>query len=564
MSKIQQRSCPNGFIYTVVRGDTLYSLARRYNTTVRAIEAANPDIYRGRIHPGQEICIPVQAPASCPGGTIYTIVSGDTLSALARRYNTTVSAIEAANPGIDPDRLYIGQKICIPASTPTPTPSCPGGTLYTVVSGDTLSAIAARYGVSLRAIINANPGIDPDVISVGQQICIPVAPSSSCPNGTLYTIVAGDTLSELARRYGTTVSAIEAANPGIDPYRLYIGQQICIPSSASTPTGPTAPACPNGTLYTIVGGDSLSLIASRFNTTVSAIEAANPGIDPNRLRIGQQICIPAAPAPTAPSCPNGTIYTVVAGDTLSAIAVRFDTTPSAIQVANPGIDPSKLYVGQKICIPATVSCPNGSIYTVVAGDTLSAIASRFNITVRAIMNANPGLSATSLYVGQRICLPVAPSPTGATLPACPNGTLYTVVAGDTLTSIANKFGTTNNAIREANPGLDPYHMHSGDVICIPVPPSATLPSCPNGRLYTVVAGDTLTTIAAKFNVTTTKIRDANPGLDPAHMHAGDVLCVPFDPPGDVVSYSGMPGPCPLVPCVRCMYSDYCSKYLRMS
>lgn len=560
MSTIQQRSCPNGFIYTVVRGDTLYLLARRYNTTVRAIEAANPDIRNGRIHTGQRICIPVQAPASCPGGTVYTIVAGDTLSALARRYNTTVSAIEAANPGIDPNRLYIGQRICIPAPAPPPTPSCPGGTLYTVVSGDTLSAIAARYGVTLRAIINANPGINPDVISVGQQICIPVKPSPSCPNGTLYTIVAGDTLSALARRYGTTVSAIEAANPGIDPERLYIGQQICIPAPAPAPT---APACPDGTLYTIKGGDSLSLIAARFNTTVSAIEAANPGIDPNRLRIGQQICIPAAPSPTAPSCPNGTIYTVVAGDTLSAIAFRFNTTLSAIYVANPGIDPSKLYVGQRICIPAAVSCPDGTIYTVVAGDTLGAIAARFNTTVSAITGANPGLSATNLYVGQRICIPVAPSPTGPTLPACQDGTLYTVVAGDTLTSIASKFGTTNTAIRNANPGLDPYHMHAGDVLCIPVPPSATLPSCPNGRLYTVVAGDTLTSIAARFNVTAAKIRNANPGLDPYHMHAGDVLCVPFDPPSDIAVSSDRPGPCPLAPCVRCVFSDYCSNYFKM-
>ncbi|MGE5527568.1 MAG: LysM peptidoglycan-binding domain-containing protein, partial [Patescibacteria group bacterium] len=66
----------------------------------------------------------INPPVSCPGGTVYTIQAGDTLFALAARFGTTVQAILAANPGLDPNRLMIGQQICIPVPAP---PTCPGG-----------------------------------------------------------------------------------------------------------------------------------------------------------------------------------------------------------------------------------------------------------------------------------------------------------------------------------------------------------------------------------------------------------------------------------------------------
>ena len=274
-------------------------------------------------------------PPTCTG-TIYTIQAGDTLFALATRFGTTVQAILAANPGLDPNRLFIGQRICIPVPQP---PTCPGF-IYTIVAGDTLFALAARFGTTVQAILAANPGLDPNRLFIGQRICIPVPAPPTCP-GFIYTIVAGDTLFALAARFGTTVQAILAANPGLDPNRLVIGQRICIPVPMPPPT------CP-GFIYTIVAGDTLFALAARFNTTVQAILAANPGLDPNRLVIGQRICIPVPMPP--PTCP-GFIYTIVAGDTLFALAARFNTTVQAILAANPGLDPNRLVIGQRICIP---------------------------------------------------------------------------------------------------------------------------------------------------------------------------------------------------------------------
>ena len=226
---------------------------------------------------------------------------------------------------------------------------CPGGTVYTIRAGDTLFALAGRFNTTVQAIIQANPGIDPNSLQVGRMICIPVAPTPGrCPGGFLYRIRAGDTFFSIARRFGTTVSALEAANPGVNPNQLQVGQEICVPAAAPGP-GP----CPGGFLYTIRAGDTFFSLASRFNVTLQALLSANPGVNPNSLQIGQQVCIPApAPTPSPGTCP-GIVYIIRSGDTLFALAQRFNTTVSAITAANPGINPDNLQVGQQVCIPTS-------------------------------------------------------------------------------------------------------------------------------------------------------------------------------------------------------------------
>jgi LysM repeat protein len=166
---------------------------------------------------------------ACPPGTVvYVIRPGDTYYSLARRFNTTVPAIVSANPLVNPNALQIGQSICIPLRPIFPP--CPEGNYYTIKAGDTLYSLVRFFRVSLDDLLEANPYINPNSLGIGQVICIPVAtPPVTCGPGTFtYTIQPGDTLYSLARRFNTTVVSIIGLNPGINPTGLLIGERICI------------------------------------------------------------------------------------------------------------------------------------------------------------------------------------------------------------------------------------------------------------------------------------------------------------------------------------------------
>ena len=152
---------------------------------------------------------------------LYTVVAGDTLWSIARRFQTTVEAIKSLN-GLTSDLLSIGQVLKIPSENNEPT-----YILYTVVAGDTLWSIARRFQTTVEAIKSLN-GLTSDLLSIGQVLKIPS--ENNEPTYILYTVVAGDTLWSIARRFQTTVEAIKSLN-GLTSNLLSIGQVLRIPSN---------------------------------------------------------------------------------------------------------------------------------------------------------------------------------------------------------------------------------------------------------------------------------------------------------------------------------------------
>jgi len=132
-------------------------------------------------------------PPAVPEGaaTEYVVVKGDTFSGIAKKFGVTVKAVEAANPGVEPTKLKLGQKLSIPAASgnaaaPTPTGLAPAGAsggegIYTVKSGDNLGKIAKAHGITLKAIESANPTVDPNHIKVGDKLKIPAKAEVATP-----------------------------------------------------------------------------------------------------------------------------------------------------------------------------------------------------------------------------------------------------------------------------------------------------------------------------------------------------------------------------------------------
>ncbi len=219
-------SCGTG--YTVVKGDTLAKIASRCDTTVSALRRANPEIGNGDlIYPGQYLYLPGALIKGSGGTDTYIIARGDTLRALATRFNTTVDNLMKLNPDIkDANKIYEGQRLVVPASgsggNPPSTPA-PTGKSYTVQKGDTLKKIATWTNTTVEAILKVNPQIkNADLIYVGQVISLP-------DSVTTYTVQSGDTLKKIAARFNTTLDKILALNPGItNPDKIYVGQVIKI------------------------------------------------------------------------------------------------------------------------------------------------------------------------------------------------------------------------------------------------------------------------------------------------------------------------------------------------
>ncbi|NCT90019.1 LysM peptidoglycan-binding domain-containing protein [Cellulomonas sp. APG4] len=223
----------------------------------------------------------------------YTVRPGDTVSHIAQRTSTSVGQIVAAN-GLDRRAtIRAGQRLVIPqpAQAPAAPAAAPAARTHAVVSGDTVSAIAARYGTTVAAVVQAN-GLDSRAfIRAGQTLTIPTgaggaapvaasAPASSTGART-HTVARGETVSGIAARYGTTVTAVVQAN-GLDS-RAFIraGQKLQVPAGGGTSSAPATTRPTSGLVGSTFAGRTYpqATVASANQNKATLLELGVPSRD---------------------------------------------------------------------------------------------------------------------------------------------------------------------------------------------------------------------------------------------------------------------------------------------
>ena len=260
-----------------------------------------------------------------------------------------------------------------------------------------------------------------------------------------YRVRQGDSLHRLAGRFNTTVDALAALNSLEHPHHIQIGQLLRVPVHHQR--------------YRVRRGDTLGRIAGRFGTTVGTLVAMNNLAQANFIKPGQVLRVPGgkAPAPAvhepaAPQKPQR--YRVRRGDTLGRIARRHGTTVDALVAMNNVDQPHLIKTGQVLRIPHELVQPQR--YRVAAGDSLSAIAARFNTTVATLAMLN-GLSRPYVIRPGQVLDVAQPVPPRR----------YQVKRGDSLTRIARRFNTTAATLATANGLSDPDDIKVGQILVIP-------------------------------------------------------------------------------------------------
>nr|WP_314067118.1 LysM peptidoglycan-binding domain-containing protein [uncultured Vagococcus sp.] len=405
---------PGTTSYSVVSGDTLSSIARKYGVTVANLKSWN-SLTSDTIYVGQKLNLKGTGgtntgttPGTNQGTTSYSVVSGDTLSSIARKYGVTVANLKSWN-SLSSDRIYVGQKISV-KGTANSNPGNSGGTTtgatHAIVSGDTLSGIARKYGVTVANLKSWN-NLSGNIIYVGQKLNIKGGNTSNTNNngatasGASYTIASGDTLSSIARKYGVTVANLKSWN-NLSSDIIYVGQKLSVKGGGTSTNNPT----PTGSSYTVVSGDTLSSIGRKYNTTAAAIKSWNK-LSSDTIYVGQKLSIGSSSGSTTPtnnsnSTSSNANYTVASGDTLTGIASRHGVSVANLKSWNK-LTSDTIFIGQKLVVKAgnTSNANTNQTYKVVSGDTLWSIANKHKVTVKQLTSWN-NLKGDAIYIGQSL------------------------------------------------------------------------------------------------------------------------------------------------------------------
>lgn len=427
--------------HTVQSGEYLQLIANAYGVSIEDLRAWN-GLTSDMIFVGDVLVVNGTSTGTATSSTsgVHVVANGDTLSTIAQRYGTTVERLYAWN-GLTSDWLNVGDRLVVygdaSASTYVSTTVSSNSGYHTVVAGDTLSGIAAAYGISEADLWDWN-GLHTDWLNVGDVLSVsgyvtgvvsntPVAstPVTNYTTGT-YTVVQNDNLYDIALAHGTTVDDLMAMN-GLYSTFLQVGDVLAVPVPASetstteTGTGETTetPATNTNsntttntstsgieevkedgvkTKHTVVAGDNLWRIANKYGVTVYNLKLWNDLTDDDTIQVGDVLTIKEAVY-------EAKKHKVTADDTLESLAELHNTSVENLTKWNE-LQDGQLVVNSEIF----VSDPKPALHEVKTGETLMKIADTYSTTIENIRKWNE-LPAAAVIANGTL---VVSDPTGMT------------------------------------------------------------------------------------------------------------------------------------------------------
>lgn len=345
--------------YIIQRGDSLFDIARRFNTTVEALKAANSISDEAVIVAGHVLQIPSLA---APLVTLYEVQPGDTLFAISKRFNTSVGILQGLNAIDDASAIVAGQSILVPAIDEN------NFVVYTIDADDSLFSIARRFGTTVAVLQSLNGIADERELVAGQTI---LAPKLDGREYEVYVVKPADTLYDIARRYATSVDALMALNGIAAGRAIEVGQTLILPRVNDSEYA----------VYIVQSGDTLFVLSRLYNTTVAQLRRLNDLEGAYSLTVGRRLLVPKV---------DDTIlerYIVQAGDSLYSIARRFDVDISILKALNRLVDVRDIQVDQAIFLPRLEGVTL-AIHVIQAGDTLEKLAKQYETTVALLQSLN--------------------------------------------------------------------------------------------------------------------------------------------------------------------------------
>jgi murein DD-endopeptidase MepM/ murein hydrolase activator NlpD len=278
---------------------------------------------------------------------------------------------------------------------------------HKVKSGETLEKIARNYGVSVQELIKANKNINPNKLKVGENLCIPQKTSAKAQDYAIYKVKKGDTLYSIAEKFGVDVQELKSFN-NLKSEKIIEGQELKIPAKG-TAKKQKKETQEYGT-YVVQKGARLEHIAKKLGVSQRELEELNPELKGKWLTKGTVVKVPKQEQKKEKREESYTVYKIKKGGRLEHVAERLGVSKEELERLNPELKGKWLSAGTEVKVPVKVKREEPKVsyktYVVQRGAKLEHVAKKLGVSQRELEELNPELKGKWLTKGTVVKVPL--------------------------------------------------------------------------------------------------------------------------------------------------------------